>query len=80
MLSRNATHALRRVNPASILTRRGFHATRAQMSSPYHYPEGPLSSLPFNPRKKGFFVKFWLYAFTGFTLPIWIAGKWLAKS
>lgn len=33
----------------------------ARMKSPYHYPEGPMSSLPFNPRKKGFAVKYWTW-------------------
>lgn len=54
--------------------RRGFHSTRTQMSSPYHYPEGPYTNLPFNPKKKGFHVLFWGYAITGFGLPFGIAG------
>ncbi|ROW00497.1 hypothetical protein VSDG_03302 [Cytospora chrysosperma] len=54
--------------------RRGFHSTRSQMSSPYHYPEGPYSNLPFNPKKKGFPVLFWGYSITGFFLPFGIAA------
>jgi hypothetical protein len=58
------------------LARRGFHTTRAQLSSPYHYPEGPLSNLPFNPRKRGygFTVAYWSFMATGFGLPFGIAG------
>ncbi|KAK4242208.1 hypothetical protein C8A03DRAFT_11597 [Achaetomium macrosporum] len=58
---------------AAATARRGFHATRAQLSSPYHYPEGPLSNLPFNPRKKGFAVGYWTFCVTGFGLPFAIA-------
>ncbi|ROW06847.1 hypothetical protein VMCG_03964 [Cytospora schulzeri] len=54
--------------------RRGFHSTRSQMSSPYHYPEGPYSNLPFNPKKRGFPILFWGYAITGFGLPFGIAA------
>jgi hypothetical protein len=59
---------------AAATARRGFQTTRAQLSSPYHYPEGPLSNLPFNPRTKGFKYGFWTYCVVGFTTPIWIAG------
>ncbi|KAK4644584.1 Cytochrome c oxidase assembly protein cox15 [Podospora bellae-mahoneyi] len=57
------------------VARRGFSTTRAQLSSPYHYPEGPLSNIPFNPRKKGFAIKYWTYCTVGFTLPFGIAGN-----
>jgi hypothetical protein len=43
----------------SRVARRGFQSTRAQLSSPYHYPEGPRSNLPFDPLKKGFAFKYW---------------------
>lgn len=43
----------------SLVARRGFHATRARLSSPYHYPEGPRTSIPFNPLTKYFFVRYW---------------------
>lgn len=56
MLSRAAVRAS---STTSMVARRGFHSTRAQMSSPYHYPEGPLSNIPFNPRTKFFAVRYW---------------------
>ncbi|KUI63273.1 hypothetical protein VP1G_10419 [Cytospora mali] len=54
--------------------RRGFHSTRSQMSSPYHYAEGPYTNLPFNPKKKGFPILFWGYVITGFGAPFGIAA------
>jgi hypothetical protein len=64
---------------AAATARRGFHATRAQLSSPYHYPEGPLSNLPFNPRKRGpgFAIGYWTFCVTGFGLPFAIACTFL---
>ena len=59
MLSRAAFRAT--AHP-SVVARRGFQSTRAQLSSPYHYPEGPRSNLPFDPLKRGFAIKFWAYA------------------
>jgi|TARA_R110002003_G_scaffold52_6_gene4361 cytochrome c oxidase subunit 7c len=50
----------------SLVARRGFQSTRAQMSSPYHYPEGPRSNLPFDPLKRGFAFKYW-----GFMGKLW---------
>lgn len=58
----------------SLVSRRGFHATRARMSSPYHYPEGPYSNIPFNPRSKWFGVGYWTFMATGFFAPFGIAG------
>lgn len=58
----------------SLVSRRGFHATRARMSSPYHYPEGPYSNIPFNPRSKWFGVGYWTFMATGFLAPFGIAG------
>ncbi|CAI6338308.1 unnamed protein product [Periconia digitata] len=43
----------------TLVARRGFQTTRAQLSSPYHYPEGPRSNLPFDPLKRGFAFKYW---------------------
>ncbi|KAK4141152.1 cytochrome c oxidase subunit VIIc-domain-containing protein [Dichotomopilus funicola] len=54
---------------AQLVARRAFTTTRARLSSPYHYPEGPLSNLPFNPRKRGFAIKYWGFMATGFGLP-----------
>lgn len=56
MLSRVAYRA---ASAPTLVARRGFQTTRAQMSSPYHYPEGPRSNLPFDPLKKGFAFKYW---------------------
>jgi len=56
MLSRTV---IRAANAPSIAARRGFHFTRAQLSSPYHYPEGPRSNIPFNPLTKYFGVRYW---------------------
>ncbi|KAL2265282.1 hypothetical protein VTJ83DRAFT_6382 [Remersonia thermophila] len=59
--------------PAQAVARRAFTTTTARLSSPYHYPEGPLSNIPFNPRKKGFAIKYWTYCLVGFNLPFAIA-------
>ena len=56
MLSRTA---MRMPTVANTVARRGFSSTRAQLASPYHYPEGPRSNLPFNPLTKFFAVRFW---------------------
>ncbi|KAK3986641.1 hypothetical protein QBC44DRAFT_247822 [Cladorrhinum sp. PSN332] len=69
MLARAAIRAA----PRNVVARRGFQTTRAQLSSPYHYPDGPLSNIPFNPRKKGFAIKYWTYCAVGFGLPFGIA-------
>lgn len=56
MFARTAT----RVSPmAQMAARRGFHSTRSQMASPYHYPEGPRNNLPFNPLTKFFALRYW---------------------
>lgn len=41
--------------------RRGFHTTPRQMGSPYHYPEGPRSNIPFNPLTKWFALRYWSF-------------------
>lgn len=74
MLSRAAARAAPRATP-SLVARRGFHATRAQLSSPYHYPEGPYSNLPFNPKTKYFALRFWSFCLVGFGSPFAIAGE-----
>ncbi|KAL8313164.1 hypothetical protein RB601_003899 [Gaeumannomyces tritici] len=63
----------------SLVGRRGFHATRARFSSPYHYPDGPYSNIPFNPKSKWFGVQFWTYSFVGFFAPFGIAGTYLGR-
>lgn len=57
------------------VARRGFHTTRAQLSSPYHYPEGPLTNVPFNARSKWFAFGYWGFMATGFGLPFAISGE-----
>ena len=44
---------------SSAVVRRAFHTSRPQLSSPYHYPEGPRSNLPFNPLTKWFAIRYW---------------------
>ena len=57
------------------VARRGFHTSRAQFSSPYHYPEGPYTNIPFNPRSKWFALGYWGFMATGFGLPFGISGE-----
>ncbi|KAF5973086.1 elongator complex 1 [Fusarium coicis] len=68
MLSRAAARTT-----TSLVTKRGFQTTRARMSSPYHYPEGAYSNIPFNPRSKWFGVGYWTFMATGFFAPFGIA-------
>lgn len=42
-----------------VLGRRTFHATPRTAASPYHYPEGPRSNIPFDPLTKFFAVRYW---------------------
>lgn len=58
---------MRMPSVANTVSRRGFHSTRAQMSSPYHYPEGPRNNIPFNPMTKFFAVRYW--GFMGESIP-----------
>lgn len=69
MFSRAAVRAT-----TQVAGRRGFHATRSQMSSPYHYAEGPYTNIPFNPKAKTFPLLFWGFCATGFSAPFLIAG------
>ncbi|KAK5997721.1 Cytochrome c oxidase polypeptide VIIc [Cladobotryum mycophilum] len=64
----------------SLVARRGFHTTRARMSSPYHYPEGAYSNIPFNPRSKWFGAGYWGFMATGFFAPFGIAVYQTYKS
>lgn len=59
---------------ARIVARRAFSTTRAQLSSPYHYPEGPRSNLPFNTKTRFFAVRYWGFLITGFVAPFGIAA------
>ncbi|KAI0900556.1 hypothetical protein F4806DRAFT_449042 [Annulohypoxylon nitens] len=76
MLAQPAARASPRIT--SLITRRAFHATRARLSSPYHYPEGPLSNLPFNTKTRFFAVRYWGYMATGFFAPFGIC-VWQTK-
>ena len=60
---------------SAAVQRRGFQTTRAQLSSPYHYPEGPSSNLPFNPKTKYFGLRYWGFMAVGFGAPFGIAGR-----
>ncbi|KAF1955447.1 hypothetical protein CC80DRAFT_516897 [Byssothecium circinans] len=73
-----ARTAFRATAAPSRVARRGFQSTRAQLSSPYHYPEGPRSNLPFDPLKKGFAFKYWGFMGVGFALPFGVA-VWQTK-
>lgn len=73
MLSRAAARVASQTTSRAV-TRRGFHATRAQLSSPYHYPEGPYSNIPFNPKSKWFPLGFWSFCAVGFFTPFGISG------
>ncbi len=76
MLSRAAIRATSSTT-SLVASRRAFSTTRAQMSSPYHYPEGPRSNIPFNPLTKFFALRYWSLMAVGFgTSPTTIHG-WL---
>ena len=68
-----AARAAVRSTTQAVVARRAFTTTRVRLSSPYHYPEGPYSNLPFDPRKKGFAWKYWTFCFVGFFTPFGIA-------
>ncbi|EOD44286.1 Cytochrome-c oxidase chain viic [Neofusicoccum parvum] len=72
MLSRST------VRVASHVQKRAFSATRARLSSPYHYPEGPRSNIPFNPLTKFFVVRYWTFMAVGFAAPFGVA-VWQTK-
>ena len=76
MLSPAAVRAAPRTTTTSVVARRGFHATRAQLSSPYHYPEGPRTNIPFNPLTKFFFLRYWGSMALFFGAPFGIAGMY----
>ncbi|KAK3344863.1 hypothetical protein B0H65DRAFT_187570 [Neurospora tetraspora] len=73
MFSRVALRAAPRQQPFSLVARRTFQNTRAQLSSPYHYPEGPRSNLPFNPKTRFFWFRYLMYCVVGFGSPVAIA-------
>ncbi|KAL1997010.1 hypothetical protein VTN49DRAFT_7875 [Thermomyces lanuginosus] len=75
-----AASATRARLATSLVARRGFSTTRAQLASPYHYGEGPRSNIPFNPLTKYFAVRYWAFMATGFFLPFGIALWQLKKT
>ncbi|KAL9073265.1 MAG: hypothetical protein Q9161_003097 [Pseudevernia consocians] len=75
MLSRTAIRASK---APSMIASRGFRTSAARLSSPYHYPEGPRSNLPFNPLTKYFFLRYWGTMAFFFGLPFGIA-VWQTK-
>ncbi len=70
MLSRAAVRSSK-----AVAGRRAFHATPSRFSTPYHYPEGPYTNIPFNPRKKTFGLKYWTSMVVAFSAPFGIAGR-----
>ncbi|KAF2418239.1 hypothetical protein EJ08DRAFT_703211 [Tothia fuscella] len=77
MLSRTV---LRASTTTNLVARRGFQSTRAQLGSPYHYPEGPRSNIPFNPLTRFFALRYWGFMATGFGAPFAIAYWQLHKN
>lgn len=75
MLSRSTFRAS---TTTALVARRGFQSTRAQLSSPYHYPEGPRSNIPFNPLTKWFALRYWSFMAVGFGAPFGVA-VWQTK-
>lgn len=69
-----AQTALRSRVASSQLARRGFHSTRAQFASPFHYPEGPRSNIPFNPHTRFFALRYW--GFCGMSTRCYNRGSW----
>ncbi len=64
-----ARATFRAATAPSLVARRGFQSTRVQYASPYHYPEGPRSNLPFDPLKRGFAFKYWGFMGISTALP-----------
>ncbi|KAK6517271.1 hypothetical protein TWF281_003931 [Arthrobotrys megalospora] len=67
-----------RVAGLRTVARQNFSTSAPRMSSPYHYPTGPRSNLPFDPLNKFFSVKFIAFCSIGFALPFGIA-VWQTK-
>lgn len=78
MLARATVRTTTATMANQLVARRAFTTTRARLSSPYHYPEGPLSNLPFNPRTKGFAFWYWSFMATGLGLPFAVAGRFFS--
>ncbi|KAI9680544.1 MAG: hypothetical protein M1817_003984 [Caeruleum heppii] len=72
MLSRSVLRSTT-TSSSGPVARRAFHTSGPRLSSPYHYPTGPRSSIPFDPLKRGFAFKYWTFCAVGFGLPFGVA-------
>ncbi|RMZ88354.1 hypothetical protein DV736_g4423, partial [Chaetothyriales sp. CBS 134916] len=68
-----AQSAVRARLAAQQLARRQFSTSSQRLSSPYHYPEGPRSNLPFNTQTRFFWLRYWGTIVVGFSLPFGVA-------
>ncbi|KAK6535138.1 hypothetical protein TWF694_001617 [Orbilia ellipsospora] len=71
-------HVAQKLVGLGTVTRHNFSTSAPRMSSPYHYPTGPRSNLPFNPLSRFFYVRYVAYCAVGFSLPFGIA-VWQTK-
>ncbi|KAK1772333.1 putative cytochrome-c oxidase chain viic protein [Phialemonium atrogriseum] len=77
-VARAAAQRASSTTTTSLVARRGFQTTRAQLSSPYHYAEGPYTNLPFNTKTRFFAFRYWSFCAAGFGLPFLIS-VWQTK-
>lgn len=61
----NAQTVLRARMATQTVARRAFSSSARRMDSPYHYPEGPRSNLPFNPKTRFFWLRYWTFMSMG---------------
>ncbi|KAK6339083.1 hypothetical protein TWF696_009871 [Orbilia brochopaga] len=67
-----------RMTALGSVARRNFSKSAVRMDSPYHYPTGPRSNIPFNPLTRFFYVRYIAFCAVGFSLPFGIA-VWQTK-
>ncbi|KAF2665335.1 cytochrome-c oxidase chain VIIc-like protein [Microthyrium microscopicum] len=67
-----------------LLARRGFQTTRTRSAGHqthvdqfFHYPEGPRSNLPFNPLTRFFYIRYYAFWITAFSIPF-ASSYWMA--
>merc|ERR1711939_583304 len=72
-LKMNTQSLLRARMASQTIARRGFSTTRPRFDSPFHYPEGPRSGLPFNPKTRFFWLRYWTFMGVGFSIPFGMA-------
>ncbi|KIV99296.1 uncharacterized protein PV09_09063 [Verruconis gallopava] len=58
--------------------RRAFSTTRVMQGG--HYAEGPGSNIPFNPKTRFFWLRYWGFMTTGFLAPFGVAYWQLHKN